>query len=322
MNIKLKMLSPGTGIIAVLLFCFSAALFGQQAPLYPVSYRIFSPFIFNPAIAGSKDFFSLDLLTSKLGNFNSQIASCNLRLPKSHHDYSSSPDSPEFTKIGIGGSVFTDLNGLSRNTGITAAVSYHIPLGKKNLSFLSFGVSGKGIYNQYSGKTDLSDTAKNTFIPNLDAGVYYYNQSFFAGISATNLLGNPDKPDSLGVYKIPVSTQLFFQIGYKIVLSKSLNILIEPSIVINSDDSFSKKIKDMLKPELKLYAGSFCAGTYFNDFSKKSFFLQYKYPRFYIGTYFELPNNSPFYKNPIRAELAFGINLSAIKHGSSMVNHW
>ena len=61
---------------------------------------------------------------------------------------------------------------------------------------------------------------------------------------------------------------------------------------------------------------------FLNNFSKKSFFLQYKYPRFYIGTYFELPNNSPFYKNPIRAELAFGINLSAIKHGSSMVNHW
>ena len=75
---------------------------GQPTPQYPVSYRIFSPFIFNPAIAGSKDFFSIDLLAGKYDKSNSQILSGSTRLSKTLPGYFSSPDSPVFTNIGVG----------------------------------------------------------------------------------------------------------------------------------------------------------------------------------------------------------------------------
>lgn len=322
MNLKSKM--PFLKIaFFVLSFSFLHGLLaGQQTPQYPVSYRIFSPFIFNPAIAGSKDYFSVDLLTGKYDKSNSQIISGTTRLSKSHPAYFSSPDSPEFTNIGVGGLIFNDLNGLSRNMGISGTASYHFQLDKDELSFLSFGVTAKAVYNHYSGNPDLSDSALTTFFPNLDAGVFYYNKNLFAGLSVTNILGNPEGPDSLRIFTMPVSRQFFFQIGYKVVLSRSLNILLEPSLIVNVSDSLSGKITDMLKPALKIYAGNICIGTYFNDFNKTSFFFQYKYPKFYIGTYFELPNNSPFYKNPIRAEFALGLNISAIKSGSSRINHW
>lgn len=317
-----KNLSLLSGIIILTFAPFPALLSGQPTPINPVSYRIFSPFIFNPAIAGSKDFFSIDLLTSKYGDANSQVLSGNLRLLKHSNDYFSSPGTPEFTKIGIGALVFNELDGLSRNNGFSGTASFHLPLDKENLSFLSFGASGKVVYNQYSGNPDLSDSSKNTVIPNIDAGVYYYNKSLFAGLSVTNIPGNPEEPDTLGIYKIPLSRQLFFQLGYRIVLSKSHNILLEPSIIVNSDDTFSKKIADMIKPALKLYAGSFCTGTFFNDFNKMSFFMQYKYPRFYIAAYFELPNKEPFYKSPIRTEFALGLNISSLKSQSTRLNHW
>jgi type IX secretion system PorP/SprF family membrane protein len=322
MNFKSKILCIKTGLITMLLALLPALLTGQQTPQYPVSYRIFSPFIFNPAIAGSKDFFSADILASVYGNTSSEVASGNLRLSKPQKGYFSSPVSPEFTKIGVGGSIFNESNDLSSMTGISGTASYHLQLDKNSLSFVSFGVTAKAVYNHYAGNPDLSDTARNTFFPNFDAGVYYYNENLFAGLSVTNILGNPESPDSLRLYNIPVSRQFFFQAGYKIVLSKPLNILLEPSVIVNSDDSFSQDIKDMIKPALKLYAGNFCTGTYFNDFNKISFFFQYKYPKFYIGTYFELPRNEPFYKNPIRAEFALGLNISAIKSGSSRLNHW
>jgi type IX secretion system PorP/SprF family membrane protein len=245
-----------------------------------------------------------------------------LRLSKSNPGYFSSTEVPEFTKIGLGGSLFNEENGLSHNTGISVTGSYHLQLDKDAISFLSFGVTAKAVYNHYSGNPDLSDTAKNTFFPNFDVGVYYYSANLFAGLSATNLLGNPQPPDTLGYSPIAVSRQLFLQVGYKFVISKSLNIIVEPSLMVNTDDSFSGEIKDMIKPGLKLYGGSFCVGTFFNDFNKVSFFFQYKYPKFYIGTYFELPNNSPFYKSPIRAEFALGLNISAIKSGFSRLNHW
>jgi type IX secretion system PorP/SprF family membrane protein len=310
-------------VIFFMIFTFSFTLSGgQQTPQTPVSYRIFSPFIFNPAIAGSKDFFTADFLTSNFGKSNSQIICGNTRLAKPNPGYFSSPGSPEYTNIGLGGSVFNELNGLSRNVGISGTGSYHIKLDKESLSFLSFGVTAKAVFNRYSGDPDLGKPAKSTFFPNFDVGIYYYGANLFAGISATNLLGNPEDPDSLGAYSIPVSRQFFFHAGYKLVLIRSLNFVLEPSLIINSDDSFSGKLTDMLKPALKLYAGNFCAGTYFNDFNNTSVFFQYMYPKFYLGTYFELSNNSPFYKKPLRAEFALGINISAIKSGVSRQNHW
>ena len=78
----------------------------------------------------------------------------------------------------------------------------------------------------------------------------------------------------------------------------------------------------MLEPALKLYASNLCVGTYFYDFDHISFFFQYKFPRFYLGTYFEIPKDTPFYKNPVRAEFAIGLNISSIKSGSLIFNHW
>lgn len=295
---------------------------GQTTPLNPVSYRIFSPFIFNPAIAGSKDFFSADLIAGKYGSTNSQILSGSARLGKTLPGYYSSPGLTQFTNIGLGGSLFNETDGTTRNIGISGTGSYHLQLDKNALSFLSFGATVKAVYNNYSGNPDLSDTARTIFYPNFDAGVYYYSENLFAGVSVTNILGSPESEDTLRIYNIPVSQQLFFQLGYKFVISRSLNILIEPSLIINSDFSFSGEIIDMVEPMLKVYAGNFCAGTYFNDFDKYSFFFQYKYPKFYVGTYFELTKGAPFYKSPILAEVAVGINISAIKHGSTRFNHW
>jgi type IX secretion system PorP/SprF family membrane protein len=314
-------------IAALVISCFTILLFylpvsGQTTPLYPVSYRIFNPFIFNPAIAGSKDFFSADILAGKNGESNYQLLSGSARLGKTLPGYFSSPGTTEFSKIGIGGSLFNEKDGIARNAGMAATGSYHLQLDKNALSFLSFGVTVKGVYNDYSGNPDLSDTARSTFFPNIDAGVYYYGTNLFAGASVTNILGSPESEDSLRVYSIPVSQQLFFQLGYKFVISRSLNIVVEPSVIINSDLSFSGDVTDMIEPMLKVYAGNFCAGTYFYNFDKYSVFFQYKYPKFYIGTYFELTKGAPFYKNPILGEVAFGINLSAIKHGSARYNHW
>jgi type IX secretion system PorP/SprF family membrane protein len=292
---------------------------GQQDPFRPVSYRVFSPFIFNPAIAGSKDFCSLDIISSSLGKSNSQIISCNTRIKKTTSAYFSSPGDIKFTNIALGGSLFNDLDGKHRNIGLSGTFSYHIPLDKDLLSFISIGASFKGIYNVYAGDPDLVKPAKNTFLPNADLGVYYYSPKLYAGVSSTNLIGSPKDPDSTG---IPVSRQYFLIAGYKIILNRSLNIVLEPSIILNVDDSFTNKKSNIVQPQLKVYLQEFCLGTYFNDFDKISFFFQYRYPKFYLATYFEIPRGSPYFKKNLLAEFAVGINLSNLKLKSAGHNHW
>ena len=119
----------------------------QQTPLNPLSYWVFTPYVYNPAMVGSKDFLTLDFNAAFQGKSNAQLLSGNTRLSKTKPGYFSSPKLKEFNGVGIGGSVFNDLNGSSHNIGISAAGSYQIPLSTKELSFLSFGAAIKGVYN-------------------------------------------------------------------------------------------------------------------------------------------------------------------------------
>jgi hypothetical protein len=173
-----------------------------------------------------------------------------------------------------------------------------------------------------SSDTLLSFPEKKIFYPNIDIGVYYYGPKLFAGISATNLLGNPEDPDSSGVYRLPVARHYFFIAGYKITLSKSLDIVLEPSLILNMNGYRDQKATDILRPMLKLYIQSFCLGTYFNNYDNISFFFQFKYPKFYVGTFFEIPRNTAYYKKDINVEITFGMNFSAIKSRDLKYYHW
>jgi type IX secretion system PorP/SprF family membrane protein len=310
-------------IIAFLVFIlFENVSVGQQVPLNPISYRIFDPFIFNPAISGSKDFSSIDFIAAVQGSSKSQTLSWNTRLSKEIPGYFLSPGLIKFTNTGVGGYFFNERSDSSRNIGLGATFSYHIPLDHKHLRFLSFGASVKGVkFNRdevISTDPGKRKPAKNVSYFNMDMGVYYYSPTFFSGVSVTNLLGNPEDPDILGEYDIPVTRQFFFQAGYKILLSRPLNIVLEPSILINDDGTSSQETKDMFEPMLKFYFENFCLGSYFNDFDKMSFFLQYKYPRFYFGAFFQLPKNSPYYKQAMVAEITLGLNLTKLSGQS----HW
>ena len=295
---------------------------GQQMPVNPVSYRLFNPFLFNPAIAGSKDFYSVDLLAGFQGKNNSQIISGNTRLMKKMPHYVSSTKISKYSNIGIGASVFHDYNNLTRSAGISAAGSYHLRLEKKALSFISFGASVKGIYHHYEGDSEFNIPSKTFYFPDFDAGIYFYNPSIFVGVSANNILGKHEDPDTLNTYTIPVKRKYLFHAGYKFVISRSLKIVMEPSVIAVTDDSLNFDLKETIKPALRLFIGDFCLGTYFNDFDKISFFFQFKYPSFYVGSYFEMFKKSPFYRKSLTAELAFGINLWGNQSGYTDRSHW
>ncbi|MFN8239977.1 MAG: type IX secretion system membrane protein PorP/SprF [Bacteroidales bacterium] len=292
----------------------------QQSPLYPLSNRVFNPFVINPAAAGSKDFASIDMNLSSLAKNTSMLLSFNTRLTKKGNEYFSAPAEYTFSRIAVGGFAFSEEAGVHRNIGSGLSIAYHLPLGSDNLSFLSVGATLKGIYNIYDGEPDLGKAAKNMFIPQADAGIYFYSPVFTAGLSATNLLGEPDDTSATG---IPVSRQLFFTAGYKLRLSQVRNFILEPGVIINTDDSFSTDVSDMVQPYMKLYLEKFCMGTYLSSFERLGVFFQYRYPGFYISSYFGIPLESkPFFKSPMLAEFAIGVNLSGHKLKFMGLNHW
>jgi type IX secretion system PorP/SprF family membrane protein len=295
----------------------------QQTPLNPLSYWVFTPYMYNPAMVGSKDFFSLDFNAAFQGKSNAQILSGNTRLSKSKMGYFTSPEMREFNSVGIGGSVYHDLDGASRNVGISGAGSYQIPLSTEELSFLSIGASVKGIYNILdTAITSEGQGTKKSFDPNVDAGIYYFGTNLYAGLSAVNLLGNPGDRDSTGRYEIQAPRRYFFTLGYKFVLSRSQNIVLEPSVLVDATDSTFGDIADNINPIIKLYIDNFCIGSYFLSDGNTSFFFEYRGPRFHGGAFFELPRKTAYYRKPPIVELTLGFNFQTDRSRLSRRTLW
>jgi type IX secretion system PorP/SprF family membrane protein len=297
--------------------------FGQQTPLTPISYWVFTPFIYNPAITGSKDYLSIDFNSAFHGNSNTQLISANTRLSKLKPGYFSTPGVFEYKNVGIGGSLFHDINGLSRNIGASVAGSYHIPLTRNKLSFLSFGASLKGVSNVLdTALIEPANPSQKTFYPNLDVGLYYFDTRFFAGVSTVNLFGIPGHADTLRLLKIPAERQYFFSAGCKFLLNRSMNIVLEPSILISASDSTLNKLGRNIDPILKLYIENFCIGTYFFNKGKTAFFAQFRYPGFNVGAFFELPKKTAYFKGAPVVQFTLGLNIQKDKTRISDRSHW
>lgn len=309
-------------LLVFLLLPLYLVSFSQETPLTPVSYRLFTPFIFNPAVAGSKDFLSADMITSFHENDYAGIVSANTRLMKKQGNYVSSPGIMEFTRIGTGISVFHEKMSSSRSTGASASFAYHLPLNSRNLSFISIGASAKVLHHQFEGDTITGAGAAEFTDPGADAGIYYYSPKFYAGLSVTNIFCASPGNDSLPSSRAPWSRQFYLHAGYKFLISSSMNLVVEPSLILISGDTLQRDLKKWIKPALKVYAGDFCLGTYLNDFDNLSFFFQFRYPKFYAGTYFEFPRHTSFYRETLTVEIAAGVNLWGNKSGYSERSRW
>jgi type IX secretion system PorP/SprF family membrane protein len=317
-------LSPSSriGLFILIALAITNNVNAQQTPLHPVSTRVYTPFSINPAIIGSKDFIAIDLSSVIQGPETSQLLSINTRIAKKGPNYFGAPVAKSFTPIGIGASIFHDVLSPSRNVGFSASASYHLPLNEKNISFISGGIAVKGILNMMDSIPEQEAPPRNFIIPNVDAGLYFYGQNLYAGLSATNILGNMLDSADLATYNVPVSRQYFIIAGYKILLNRSLNIVVEPSLIINLDDSLSFKSKETYNPMLKIYIESFCVGAYIHNYDNLTFFFQYKFPRLYLGTLVDFPRNAPFYKKELIIEIAAGINFGNVGYPPIDRWHW
>lgn len=108
-------------------------------------------------------------------------------------------------KMGAGLSVLNDKIGSVNSTLLALDLSYHIKLSSK--SKLSFGV--KALANLYSNNlTSLTVTNPNDVfftqntnkvLPNVGAGIYYYRERFYVGVSTPRLVENALDGNGTGV---------------------------------------------------------------------------------------------------------------------------
>lgn len=150
------------------------------------SQYLFNEASLNPAAAGSKDYIPIHL------NFRRQWAGFDgaptTQTLTSHADLG--------RNLGFGGTLFNDVTGPSRTTGLNLMLSYRLRLSKDNLHALRLGVGmsfSQHLIDVNKLTTDLPDdpaiarSYNNQFVPDADMGIYYtYSDKGFIGVSMKN----------------------------------------------------------------------------------------------------------------------------------------
>lgn len=311
-------------LLAIILFFFPVT--AQYMPFHPISTPFISPFTNNPAVAGSKDHSGINFISVIYKQASSQLISADTRFTKTLPGYVITEETKEFRNLGTGVSLYHQQFSDSRDIGGNLALSYHIPLTKRQLTFLSAGVAVKGISHSresYSSVDTLAiPPAGEDINLDFDLGVYLYSGSYYMGLSVINFNGNIQDTDSLEADFYSLSRQYFAHAGLKLLLNRRWNIVLEPELILNTSVASIDNLKDKLNPVLKLYLKDFCLGYYIKDKEELSFFFEYRYPNIFLSAYFDLPKNSAFYRNEPSIELAAGIKLGKGKKRAIAHSRW
>ena len=201
--------------------------YGQQDPQY--TQYMYNMNIINPAYAGSRGTLSLGLLgRSQWTNVNGGPQTMTF-----------DAHAPVGKKVGMGLSVIADEIGPAKEQNIYADFSYTVSTSQEGR--LAFGLKG-GVTllnvnlldvvlpQTATGDDPLFDENINDAFPNIGAGVYYYNEKFYAGFSVPNILKSDhlDK-DNINT-KASEEVHYFLTAGYVFNLSSTTKL--KPSFMV------------------------------------------------------------------------------------------
>lgn len=202
-------------ILALTLFLITGLSRAQQDPMF--THYMYNTLWMNPAYAGTREAMTITgIHRSQWVGFDGAPVDQSLTI-----------HTPILNgKMGVGLSVVNDKIGPVKSTLIAVDVAYHIRLTKKS----KLGLGIKGLVNMYSNSistirinnendASFGQNYKAT-LPNAGAGIYYYRERFYAGLSTPMLLQN--KLNGSVVSASKEQRHYFFIIGAVIPMNKDL----------------------------------------------------------------------------------------------------
>lgn len=291
---------------------FALTVQAQQLPLY--SQYMMNGFLLNPAIAGSVDYLPVRL-TARQQWVGINDAPSTQAL-SAHHLFNNQ-------KIGVGGYIFNDKFGPVSRMGIQAAFAYHLPLPGID-SKLAFGLAFKGFQYKIDeselnliddGDPAISKGVESTFVPDADFGVYLYNNKYFVGLAATQLIEFKIKlGDNINTENKMVR-HYFATAGYKFGLSEDFEL--EPSVLVKGTERSPFQVDINLKG---YYKKNYWLGFSYRSSKDIIAMLGIKVDRYYIGYAFDYTTSNIKNYSSGSHEIMLGINIKeGANRGSSLL---
>lgn len=220
-------------ILIILLIFFTAFSKAQQLPMY--SQYITNDFVLNPAIAGSKTYFPLQINSRNqwtgLGSIAPKTNTLSYHMPVANND------------IGIGAIVMQDQTGPYSQLGFTLSFSYHLNLDNNGGSRLSLGISG--ILTQHNlSQSDLTFNNPDPefqgnyskTVPDANFGAYFYAKDFTLGLSTHQLFESTFKEAIQDIFGNNSQVRHYYaHSSYNLNIYSDLTI--EPSILFKYSET-------------------------------------------------------------------------------------
>ena len=250
-----KVLQNISYLLAATIICLSAETFAQQEGHY--LNMASNPFMLNPAAGGLSDVAHLELSSRNqwtgynggprsvlfVGHSQFKVGEKSKNpLKEFNTDNAMLFQSPERStgkmKHIIGGKAVYDAIGPFVKTSIYGSYAFHLPFTKK-VNFgagIGLGWSNLGILQDRVVLYEADDAAYNQFLGNTsnqnildaNAGIVFYSENLFVGLSTTQLLKNSVEFDDV-VTSSNFNRHYFFVTKYNFALSEQFSI--EPTVV-------------------------------------------------------------------------------------------
>lgn len=283
-------------------FIFGAA-YSQQVPMY--SQYIMNGFLINPSFAGRDGYTTVNLTVREqwvgmAGAPRTFAASFQTRILKNSYISKSTSVRKNIVKptkggkVGLGGYIFNDNNGIMKRTGIQLDYAYHIAMGQSGgypndlalglaMTAYQFAVNTDGLL--YDHNDPLMNTYdRSVFVPDFNFGASYTTSRYYAGFAMTNLLRgsiifadtSKNQRSELGNY--------FLTGGMKFPLTPDW--VLEPSAFIKASDMLFKSVQLDLTTRV-FYKEDYWAGLSWRTNDALILMMGLKYDRFYFAYAFD-----------------------------------
>jgi type IX secretion system PorP/SprF family membrane protein len=272
-----------SSLFIVMTLFFLSLGFTQQtwAQIAPLSDQyLINPFQNNPAIAGTERYMPLRITTRQqwIGIENApstQAITVHRRLRASKIRFTPrgfiNKGKNSFGKVGIGGSIFNYSYGAVKHTGFSLTYAYHAFLGNGRLAFglspvfLQYSLNKSGFILPDGTNTDpliANDPNESMIFVDANAGMHYYDENGYAGLSIVQLLNSGvqfgnlsyDSEDQMSLNP-DLSRTMYAYYGTYLKINR--DFMVEPSLWLkyNDQSGFRFDVNAMFNVRELLQAG-------------------------------------------------------------------
>lgn len=241
----------------MLLYALGQLSAAQQIPLY--NQYLFNKFLINPAHTGSDGYTSFNLTarnqwsgysgspTTYSLSSQARILKRGYKLHMNNMKINTKYIPKTEGKVGLGGYIFSDKNGLIHRTGFQFTYSYHMRL--QDYTQLSLGLALNGyhliIKADESSFEELNEPwlnnnlRKGVFVSDADFGVYLLNPRYDIGFSSQQLFGSAARIGEYAYRNFKMYRHYYLFGSYS--FQTHVRTELEPSVLL--------KMSDLMKPQ-------------------------------------------------------------------------